>query len=135
MPAILPPSEYDAWLDPGRRDPQSVEGLLLLPSTMEDFVAEPVSTISQQSPERRARVHCADYFRLEDPTMNHTDESEGFDVEGAVKDYRSIIEHLEAATSPEAKDKYRGRGTSARQKWKQWQGEDSLDETTFGEPE
>ena len=66
--------------------------------------------------------------------MNHTDESEGFDVEGAVKDYRSIIEHLEAATSPEAKDKYRGMA-SARQKWKQWQGEDSLDETTFGEPE
>ena len=28
MPPILPPSQYDAWLDPRRRDPQSVEGAL-----------------------------------------------------------------------------------------------------------
>ena len=29
-----------------------------------------------------------------------TDEPEDFDVEGAVNGYRSIIDHLEAATSP-----------------------------------
>jgi putative SOS response-associated peptidase YedK len=45
MPAVLPPSEYDAWLDPARQDPKTVEGLLLLPHAMDDFVAEPVSTI------------------------------------------------------------------------------------------
>ena len=45
MPAVLPASEYDAWLDPAQRDPKTVEGLLLLPNSMEGFVAEPVSTI------------------------------------------------------------------------------------------
>ena len=44
MPAILRPSEFDAWLDPERRDPQSLAGLLLLPDSMEDFTADPVST-------------------------------------------------------------------------------------------
>jgi putative SOS response-associated peptidase YedK len=45
MPAVLPPSEYDAWLDTKQRDPKTVEGLLLLPNSMENFVAEPVSAI------------------------------------------------------------------------------------------
>jgi putative SOS response-associated peptidase YedK len=45
MPAVLPPSEYDAWLDPARQVPKTIEGLLLLPHAMDDFVAEPVSTI------------------------------------------------------------------------------------------
>jgi hypothetical protein len=62
-----------------------------------------------------------------------TNEPEDFDVEGAVSDYRSIIENLEAATTPEAKDKYRGMAQRARQKWKEWQGEDSLHEMTIGE--
>jgi hypothetical protein len=65
--------------------------------------------------------------------MNQTDEPEAFDVEGAVRDYRLIIDHLNATTIPKAKDKYRGMAQRARQKWKQWQGEDSLHEMTFGE--
>ncbi len=44
VPAILRPTEYDAWLDPKRRDPQSLAGLLLLPDSMEDFTADPVGT-------------------------------------------------------------------------------------------
>ena len=45
MPAVPPASEYDAWLDPVQRDPKTIEGPLLLPNSMEGFVAEPVSTI------------------------------------------------------------------------------------------
>jgi hypothetical protein len=62
-----------------------------------------------------------------------TEEPYNFDVEGAVNDYRSIMENLEAATRPDAKDKYRGMAKRARQKWQEWQGEDSLHEMTFGD--
>jgi hypothetical protein len=58
-----------------------------------------------------------------------------FDAQGAVDDYRSIMDQLDAATSSEANDKYRGMAQHARQKWKAWQGEDNLHERAFGEPE
>jgi hypothetical protein len=58
-----------------------------------------------------------------------------FDAQGAVDDYRSIMDQLDAATSLEANDKYRGMAQRARHTWKAWQGEDSLHEMAFGEPE
>lgn len=45
MPVILPEYEYGAWLDPTRRASTTFDGLTLLPDGMEDFVAEPVSTL------------------------------------------------------------------------------------------
>jgi putative SOS response-associated peptidase YedK len=44
MPAILQPSEYDTWLDAEIRDPQLLTGRALIPDTLEDFIAQPVST-------------------------------------------------------------------------------------------
>jgi hypothetical protein len=64
-----------------------------------------------------------------------TDEAEDFDAQRAVDDYRSIMYQLDAATTPEAKDKYAGMAKRAREKWAAWQGEDSLHEMAFGEPE
>jgi hypothetical protein len=112
-----------------------VEGLIRVPQDgRSDGPGSPLGErgqcISAVHAPRRRRVAPAGVLTRGETT---SDEPENFDVEGAVNDYRSIMENLDAATSPEAKDKYRGMSQRARQKWKEWQGEDSLHELAFGE--
>jgi putative SOS response-associated peptidase YedK len=42
MPVILPPGEYDRWLDPSLKDPESLTPLLV-PFPPEKMIAYPVS--------------------------------------------------------------------------------------------
>jgi hypothetical protein len=65
-----------------------------------------------------------------DDADNHT-----FDPEQAVATYRQVIERLNAATLEATKVELRATALRLRREWKAWQGEDSLHEMAFGEPE
>jgi len=58
-----------------------------------------------------------------------------FNPEGAVKVYREIIAKRDAATTAGWRKHYEGFAQTLRHKWKEWQGEDSLHEMAFGEPD
>ncbi|MCW2755368.1 MAG: response-associated peptidase, partial [Marmoricola sp.] len=54
MPLMLPPSAYDAWLDPAPRDPEALLGLLepAAPGRLEAFpVSTLVSNVANNGPE------------------------------------------------------------------------------------
>ncbi len=61
--------------------------------------------------------------------MTHVD----LDPQPDVNDYRGIMTQLESATTPETKAKFEGMAKRARDRWKTWQGEDSLHEMAFGD--
>jgi hypothetical protein len=42
---------------------------------------------------------------------------------------------IESATTDEGRAEFRGIAQRLRRQWKEWQGEDSLHEMSFGEPE
>ena len=60
---------------------------------------------------------------------------EDFDTEKTVAQYREVIARLESATTEPGAEEFRGIAIRLRTKWKDWQGEDSLHEMAFGEPE
>jgi hypothetical protein len=68
-----------------------------------------------------------------------TDTTDGevpfFDAARAVAEYRGIIDKRDAATDAIAKDEYDRMASIARTRWAEWQGEDSIHEMAFGEPE
>jgi hypothetical protein len=61
--------------------------------------------------------------------MPHTTEPEQL-----VERYRSLIAQLEIATHDAHKDEIQQAAKRLRDRWKEWQGEDSLHEMAFGEP-
>jgi hypothetical protein len=58
-----------------------------------------------------------------------------FDPISAVAEYRRILDKREAATGAPGKDEYERIARVLRSRWAEWQGEDSLHEMAFGEPE
>jgi hypothetical protein len=54
--------------------------------------------------------------------------------EQLVDRYRSLIGQLEIATHDAHKDEIKQAAKRLRDRWKEWQGEDSLHEMAFGEP-
>ena len=57
-----------------------------------------------------------------------------FDPEKAVAKYRRVIAQRDAATGP-GRAEFETIIKRLRKEWKDWQGEDCLHETAFGEPE
>ena len=55
--------------------------------------------------------------------------------EQIVERYRSLIAEMEAPKSESQRAELRESAKRLRQRWKDWQGEDSLHEMAFGEPE
>ena len=47
MPAIIEPEDYAAWLDPQRRDPEELEGLLHSEVTLVSYPVNPVVNSAQ----------------------------------------------------------------------------------------
>jgi hypothetical protein len=66
---------------------------------------------------------------------SHIDSFESFDAEKVVADYRRVVGEFEAEPTAIGKAEFRGIATRMRASWKVWQGEDSLHEMAFGEPE
>ena len=64
----------------------------------------------------------------------HVEPIDDFDAENAVWDYRRVMAKLERARKPETKARYKATAKAMRKAWADWQGEDSLYETAFGEP-
>ena len=64
------------------------------------------------------------------PTTRHE-----FDAEEAVAEYREVIARRDAQTTPEGRAQYEGVIYRMRRVWEVSQGEDSLHETAFGEPD
>jgi hypothetical protein len=58
-----------------------------------------------------------------------------FDAEKAVADFRRVIERLDGETTAAGKTKLDARAKRMHLAWKKWQGEDSLYEMAFGEPQ
>ena len=58
-----------------------------------------------------------------------------FDTEKVVAEYRKVIGQLESATTEVEKSGLRLVASQLRDQWTNWQGEDSLHEMAFGEPE
>jgi hypothetical protein len=61
--------------------------------------------------------------------------SEPFDPEHAVATYRQVIAQRDEQTTDPSWIKFNSIVQRLRRKWKQWQGEDSLHEMAFGEPQ
>ena len=64
-----------------------------------------------------------------------TDESIAFDPALAVARYRDVIVNRDAESTRSGKAKNEKTAAQMRRSWKEWQGEDSLHEMAFGEPE
>lgn len=58
-----------------------------------------------------------------------------FDPLTAVAEYRKVVGHLESTTMPEGKEELSRIANRMRANWKDRQGEDSLHEMAFGEPD
>jgi hypothetical protein len=54
--------------------------------------------------------------------------------EQLVERYRSLIAQLEIATHDGHRAEVQQAAKQLRQRWREWQGEDSLHEMAFGEP-
>jgi len=69
--------------------------------------------------------------------MQHWNDSDvvDFDAAKAVGEYRNVLDHMEGAATPDAKEEFVRIARRMRQKWQTWQGEDSLHEMAFGEPD
>ena len=55
--------------------------------------------------------------------------------EQVVERYRRLMAELETAKSESQRAELRESAMRLRHRWKEWQGEDSLHEMAFGEPE
>jgi hypothetical protein len=66
--------------------------------------------------------------------MDDPDVSE-FDAAGAVAEYRRVMDNRDAATDALGKEEYDRIARILRRRWKEWQGDDSLHEMAFGEPD
>ncbi len=64
-----------------------------------------------------------------------TEPEDDFDAEGHVKAFRKAMAELEAQTTAAGRTKAQRTVDRLRKEWKDWQGEDSLFEMAFGEPE
>lgn len=62
-----------------------------------------------------------------------TELTEPFDPELAVTEYRNSIARRDAARTDKSRAKHQALANRLREKWKDWQGEDSLHEMAFGE--
>jgi hypothetical protein len=58
-----------------------------------------------------------------------------FDAEKAVANYRRVIARRDEETTRDGKADFDATSKRMRHAWKNWQGEDSLHEMAFGEPE
>ncbi len=58
-----------------------------------------------------------------------------FDPEQAVIEYRRVIAQRKARTTDVGRADYEGIVKRMRAAWTEWQGEDSLHEMAFGEPD
>jgi hypothetical protein len=58
-----------------------------------------------------------------------------FDAVKAVAEYRKVIGHLVSTVTPEENEVFNRIALRMRTNWKAWQGEDSLHEMAFGEPD
>lgn len=58
-----------------------------------------------------------------------------FDPEAAVATYRRVIAQRDEQAADVARAKFDTIAVRLRQAWKEWQGEDSLHEMAFGEPD
>lgn len=58
-----------------------------------------------------------------------------FDAVKVVMDYRRVIARRDAATAKPRRTERDTKAKRLRESWKKWQGEDSLHEMAFGEPE
>jgi hypothetical protein len=58
-----------------------------------------------------------------------------FDAEAAVISYRDAMAQLEAQTNAAGRGEWLAIIESLRKRWKEWQGEDSLHEMAFREPD
>ncbi|MBI3864365.1 MAG: hypothetical protein HY290_20975, partial [Planctomycetia bacterium] len=63
------------------------------------------------------------------------DDPKAFDPKSAVKAYRRVIKARDSATTRKARNEHNKTAKLLREGWKDWQGEDSLHEMAFGEPE
>jgi len=62
-------------------------------------------------------------------------EHSDFNAEQAVATYRRVIAQRDAETSAPSWAEFETIAQRLRQEWNDWQGEDSLHEIAFGEPE
>jgi hypothetical protein len=70
----------------------------------------------------------------ESPYAKWLSPSHTTEPEQLVERYRSLIAQLEIATHDAYKDEKKQAAKRLRERWKEWQGEDSLHEMAFGEP-
>jgi hypothetical protein len=63
------------------------------------------------------------------------DAADTFDPTEAVAAYRRVVTQRDAARDELAKTEFDRIAQRLRDSWKEWQGEDSLHEMAFGEPE
>jgi hypothetical protein len=56
------------------------------------------------------------------------------DPERMVERYRDLVQAFDAATHDAQRAEIRQAAKELRDRWREWQGEDSLHEMTFGEP-
>jgi hypothetical protein len=61
--------------------------------------------------------------------------SDTFDHERTIIDYRNAIVLRDAQCTALEKAEFEARAQRLRQAWKEWQGDDSLHEMAFGEPQ
>jgi len=54
--------------------------------------------------------------------------------EATIAKYRDALGRIETAADELGRAKWQGVARRLRQKWQEWQGEDSLHEMAFGEP-
>ncbi len=64
-----------------------------------------------------------------------TDMLDAFNPEQAVATYRRVIAQRDAETTEPGRAEFQTIPHRLRQKWTDWQGEESLSEMAFGEPE
>jgi hypothetical protein len=58
-----------------------------------------------------------------------------FDPEAFIARYRNVVEQLGQQTDEQGRAEFSAVAKQLRAQWKEWQGEDSLHEMAFGEPE
>ena len=63
------------------------------------------------------------------------DDPKPFDPTAAVAQYRDVMGKRDAATDEPGRAEFDGIARRLRDRWKDWQGEDSLNEMAFGEPQ
>jgi hypothetical protein len=59
----------------------------------------------------------------------------GFDPEAFIARYRHVVDQLGKQTDDQGRAEFHAVAKQLRAQWKYWQGEDSLHQMAFGEPE